>query len=112
MQLWFTYSVLGSLVEIYVEQMKTSMPHVENAVDTMAQLENKKAREEAVAFYYSKMLESLHMPVLDDSEFSRCHNECLQQAIEVFLSKSVFDNNHQYQRHMNVSWDFDALQSN
>ena len=95
--------VLGSLVEVYVEQMKTGMPYVENAVDTMAQIENKKAREEAVAFYSSKMRQSLQMPVLYDSDFSRCHNDCLQHAIEVFLSKSVFDKDQEYQKTMNVN---------
>ena len=102
-QIWFTHSVLGSLVEVYVEQMKISMPQVENAVDTMAQIENKKAREEAVAFYSSNMHQSLKMPVLDDSEFSRCHNDCLQLAIKLFLSKSVFDSDQAYPKRMNVS---------
>ena len=76
--------MLGSLVGVYVEQMKTGMPYVENAVDAMAQIENKKASEEAVDFYNSKMLESLQMPVLDNSEFSRCHNDCLQQLSKSF----------------------------
>ena len=100
--------MFGSLVGVYVEQMKTGIPYVENAVQTMAQLENKKAQEEAVAFYSSKMRESLMMPVLDDKTFSRCHNECLQQAIELFLSKSVFDKDHEYQKKMMVSWNCDA----
>jgi len=101
--------VLGSLVEVYVEQMKTGVPYVENAVETMARLENSQAKDEASALYYALMLESLKMPVDDDAAFSRCHNTCLQRAIDLFLSKAVFDNDHTFQRQMNVSALFMAL---
>ena len=95
--------MFGTLVEVYVEQMKTGVPYVENAVETMARLENNQAKDEASALYYNLVLESLKMPVDDDAEFSRCHNTCLQKAIDLFLSKAVFDNNHTFQRQMNVS---------
>lgn len=93
--------MFGTLVEVYVEQMKTGVPYVENAVETMARLENNQAKDEASALYYNLMLESLKMPVDDDAAFSRCHNTCLQRAIDLFLSKAVFDNDHTFQRQMN-----------
>ena len=94
--------MFGTLAEAYVCQMESGMPHVENAVDTMARLENRKAMDEAVTLYSGRMSESLRMPVLDDDEISRCHNDCLKQAIDLFLSKSVFDHKLEYQRQMNV----------
>ena len=79
--------MLGSLVEVYVEQMKTSMPQVENAFDTMARRENRKAEKEAVALYHSSMIESIQMPALDDDEFSSCHEDCSQRAIDAYLQR-------------------------
>ena len=96
--------MLALLLEVYVDQMNNGgVPRVENAVDTMAQLENSRAMEEAATLYQLLMAGSLTMPVIEDTEFSRCHNNCLQKAIDLFLSKAVFDENHKYQREMNVS---------
>ena len=90
------------MLEIYVEQMKTGVSYVENAVETMARLESSQAMEEASALYYNLMLDSLKMPVDDDHEFSRCHNTCLQKAIDLFLSNAVFHNDHTFQIKLNV----------
>ena len=69
--------------------MRTGVPQVENAVDTLAKLENSRAVSEAVNLYENLMWQSVTMPVLDDAEISRTHNEILQKAIDCFLSKAI-----------------------
>ena len=96
--------MLASLLEVYVEQISNGgVPYVENAVDTMAWQQNTQAKEHAVSFYYQLMTETLIFPILDEDAISEYHNFCLIQAIEIFLKESIFDENHAYQRVMNVS---------
>ena len=96
--------MLASLLSVYVVQIKSNgIPVVENAVDTMAQLQNTRAKELAVSNYLQKMNSDLVFPVINDNEISQCHNKCLQEAIADYLQNSIFDDNHTYQREMNVN---------
>ena len=98
------HAVLATLLSVYVDQINSNgVPSVENAVDTMAQQQNTRAKELAVSGYLQKMKNDLVFPDVDDSKISQCHNKCLQEAITDFLQNSIFDENHTYQREMNVN---------
>ncbi|XP_076864133.1 guanylate-binding protein 3-like [Brachyhypopomus gauderio] len=86
-----TGTVLGSLAEVYVEAIRRGrVPCLENAVKTLAQIQNGKAVEQAVQVYINQMFISLSLP-MDPAELSDLHQQAERKAIEVFISTSFND---------------------
>ncbi|XP_076837095.1 guanylate-binding protein 3-like [Brachyhypopomus gauderio] len=86
-----TGTVLGSLVEVYVEAIRSGrVPCLENAVKTLAEIQNGKAVEQAMQVYINQMCNSLCLP-MDPAELSDFHQQAERKAVEVFMSTSFND---------------------
>ena len=97
-------SVLVALASAYVETIRDGkMPCIENAVISMAVIENSRAVEEGLALYNLAMSHSVVMPTPDDKTLTDAHMAALKDAIKLFLTKAVFDSSHEYQETLNVS---------
>lgn len=94
--------MLASLASAYVEAIgKDGMPCIENAVISMAAKENTRAVEEGIALYKSHMMR-VAMPTPDDNTLTEAHLAALQEAVKLFLEKSIFDTDQEYQESLNV----------
>lgn len=86
-----TASALCSLAELYVEAIRSGqIPCLENAIESLAQIQNERAMEQGLQVYQSKVLEFVCFPV-DPSELSAIHREAETAAIKVFISNSFND---------------------
>ncbi|XP_022542413.2 guanylate-binding protein 1-like [Astyanax mexicanus] len=84
-------SVLGGLAEVYVEAIRRGdVPCLENAVETLAQIQNEKAVEQTQEVYMKEVLKSIRLP-MDPAELSRIHRETEQKAVKFFISMSFND---------------------
>ncbi|KAL3871943.1 hypothetical protein ACJMK2_039915 [Sinanodonta woodiana] len=94
--------MFASLTQAYVTAIRHGkIPCIESALNMMAQIENTKAVEACVQLYVEKMNNTLQFPVPNDSDLSEAHHLCLKDAIDLFLKKAVYDQNHEYQRDAN-----------
>lgn len=101
-----------ALVKSYAESIRRGdVPCIENAIVSMATLENGKAMNAGVELYREKMLETVTMPTPDDKTLSKQHALVLRQAIKLFLSKAVCDTNNKYQGRLNdlISIEYECL---
>ncbi|KAF5892052.1 guanylate-binding protein 1-like, partial [Clarias magur] len=95
-----TGSALGSLAEIYVEAIRSGkVPCLENAVETLAKIQNERAVEEGLQVYRD-FFEAVCLPV-DPSELSNNHSKAETAAIKVFISTSFNDTEHNAQQKLN-----------
>ncbi|XP_072541476.1 guanylate-binding protein 1-like [Salminus brasiliensis] len=86
-----TGSVLGDLTEVYVEAIRSGhVPCLENAVETLALIQNGKAVDQALEVYMTKVLSSACFP-LDPAELSDIHTQAEREAVRVFISTSFND---------------------
>ncbi|XP_058228756.1 guanylate-binding protein 1-like [Hemibagrus wyckioides] len=84
-------SALASLAEVYVGAIRNGeVPCLENAVMTLAQIQNERAVEQALQVYQSKVFELLCFP-LNPSELSDIHRKAETAAINAFISTSFND---------------------
>ncbi|KAI5092913.1 guanylate-binding protein 1 [Silurus meridionalis] len=84
-------SALGSLAEVYVEAICSGqIPCLENAVNTLAEIQNKQAVEQGLQAYQSQLFELVCFP-LDPSELSDIHRKAETAAIDVFIRTSFND---------------------
>ncbi|KAL3871961.1 hypothetical protein ACJMK2_039933 [Sinanodonta woodiana] len=94
--------LFATLTRAYVVAIRDGkIPCVESAMEVMAQTENRKAVEACVQLYVEKMNDALQFPVPNDNDLSDAHHHCLKDAIDLFLKKAVYDQNHEYQRDAN-----------
>ncbi|KAL3871939.1 hypothetical protein ACJMK2_039911 [Sinanodonta woodiana] len=94
--------MFATLTQAYVAAIQEGkIPCIESALDMMAQIENSKAVEACVQLYVEKMNNTLQFPVPSDNDLSDAHHRCLKDAIDLFLKKAVYDQNHEYQRDAN-----------
>ncbi len=97
------FAVLASLATSYVEAIRSGVvPCIENAVVTMATIENAKAVEAALDLYKNLMSERVAMPTPNEETLTAAHNVTLKETVQHFLSKAVFDSDHAYQEELNV----------
>uniref|UniRef100_A0A3B1JSP3 Guanylate-binding protein/Atlastin C-terminal domain-containing protein n=1 Tax=Astyanax mexicanus TaxID=7994 RepID=A0A3B1JSP3_ASTMX len=83
--------ILGGLAEVYVEAIRRGdVPCLENAVETLAQIQNEKAVEQTQEVYMKEVLNSIRLP-MDPAELSRIHRETEQKAVKFFISMSFND---------------------
>ncbi|XP_060727505.1 guanylate-binding protein 1 isoform X2 [Tachysurus vachellii] len=84
-------SALACLAEVYVGAIRNGeVPCLENAVVTLAQIQNERAVEQALQFYQSSVYEKVCFP-LAPSELSDIHINAGKAAINVFISTSFND---------------------
>ncbi|XP_027827601.2 guanylate-binding protein 4-like [Ovis aries] len=89
---------LGPLVEAYVNAINSgSVPCLENAVTTLAQLENSAAMQKAADHYSEQMAQRLSLPTDTLQELLEVHAACEREAIAVFMERSFKDENQDFQ---------------
>ena len=99
------YSGLGPLVEAYVNAINSgSVPCLENAVTTLALLENSAAVQKAADHYSEQMTQRLSLPTETFQELLEVHAACEKEAIAVFMERSFKDENQDFQTKLVVMW--------
>ncbi|KAL3871944.1 hypothetical protein ACJMK2_039916 [Sinanodonta woodiana] len=94
--------MFATLTQAYVAAIRHGkIPCIESALNMMAQIENNKVVEACVQLYVEKMNNTLQFPDPNDNDLSDAHHRCLKDAIDLFLKKAVYDQNHEYQREAN-----------
>ncbi|KAK2868502.1 hypothetical protein Q7C36_000373 [Tachysurus vachellii] len=84
-------SALACLAEVYVGAIRNGeVPCLENAVVSLAQIQNERAVEQALQVYQSSIYEKVCFP-LASSELSDIHINAEKAAIDAFISTSFND---------------------
>ncbi|XP_044138153.1 guanylate-binding protein 1-like isoform X2 [Bufo gargarizans] len=93
-----TGKMLGNLTSLYVDTIRSGeIPCMENAVLTLAKIENAGALQDAMSKYEHEMDNHvLKFPIETELEFLNLHMECTGKANEVFMKRSVNDQDQTY----------------
>uniref|UniRef100_A0A671K1B9 Guanylate-binding protein 1-like n=1 Tax=Sinocyclocheilus anshuiensis TaxID=1608454 RepID=A0A671K1B9_9TELE len=95
-----TGTALGNLAEVYVEAIRSgNVPCLENAVVSLAKIQNVRAVEEALQLYVTEMFNLVQLP-MNPEELSKIHTVAEKKAIEVFITVSFNDNDQIYQKEL------------
>ncbi|ROJ35278.1 Guanylate-binding protein 1 [Anabarilius grahami] len=95
-----TGTALGNLAEVYIEAIRSGkVPCLENAVVSLAKIQNVRAVEQALESYMNKMLSMAQLP-MDPEDLSNIHKVAEKKAIEVFITMSFNDNDQIYQQEL------------
>ncbi|XP_032722960.1 guanylate-binding protein 6-like [Lontra canadensis] len=90
---------LKTLVVTYVDTINTgAVPCLENAVTTLAQLENSEAVQKAANHYSEQMSQRLTLPTDTLQELLDVHADCEREAIAVFMKHSFKDDKQDFQK--------------
>ncbi|XP_034355977.1 guanylate-binding protein 2-like [Arvicanthis niloticus] len=89
---------LKSLVQTYVSAISSgTLPCMENAVLTLAQIENSAAVQKAITYYEEQMNQKVQMPTETLQELLDMHRPIESEAIHVFLKNSFKDVGQKFQ---------------
>ncbi|GAB1288186.1 Guanylate binding protein 1 [Apodemus speciosus] len=92
---------LKSLVETYVNAISSgSLPCVESAVMTVAQIENSAAVQKAITHYEEQMNQKIQMPTETLQELLDLYRTCENEATEIFMKNSFMDVDHKFQKEL------------
>ncbi|XP_036613724.1 guanylate-binding protein 1-like [Trichosurus vulpecula] len=92
---------LENLILIYVEAITSGdMPCIENAVLTLAQIENSAAVQRALTHYEEMMNKRVQFPTETLQELLDIHAICEKEAIEVFIKDSFKDVDQKFQNEL------------
>ncbi|KAJ8793523.1 hypothetical protein J1605_019357 [Eschrichtius robustus] len=92
---------LRTLVVTYVDTINTgAVPCLENAVTTLAQLENSAAVQKAADHYSEQMTQRLRLPTDTLQELLEVHAACEREAIAIFMEHSFKDENQEFQKNL------------
>eukprot|EP00067_Danio_rerio_P048336 XP_021334239.1 caspase recruitment domain-containing protein 8 isoform X2 [Danio rerio] len=95
-----TGTALGNLAEIYVEAISSgNVICLENAVVSLAKIQNVRAVDQARQIYKEEMLR-MAQPPLDPDQLSRIHTLAEEKAIKVFINMSFSDKDQIYQKEL------------
>ncbi|KAM5267206.1 guanylate-binding protein 3-like isoform 1-T2 [Hipposideros larvatus] len=90
---------LKTLVVTYVKAINSgAVPCLENAVTTLAQLENSVAVQKAADHYSEQMAQRVRLPTDTLQELLDLHSACEKEAIEIFMENSFKDENQEFQK--------------
>ncbi|XP_065761876.1 guanylate-binding protein 6-like [Muntiacus reevesi] len=90
---------LGTLVVTYVDAINSGdIPCLENAVTTLAHLENSVAMQKAADHYGEQMTQRLSLPTNTLQELLEVHTACERETIVVFTKQSFKDENLDFQK--------------
>ncbi|XP_054577268.1 guanylate-binding protein 6-like isoform X2 [Eptesicus fuscus] len=88
---------LRTLVVTYVDAIKSgAVPCLENAVTTLAQIENSGAVQKAANHYSEQMAQRVSFPTDTLQELLYQHAACEREAIAIFLENSFKDDNQEF----------------
>ncbi|XP_021010347.1 guanylate-binding protein 1, partial [Mus caroli] len=89
---------LKCLVQTYVSAICSGeLPCMENAVLTLAQIENSAAVQNAITYYEEQMNQKIQMPTETLQELLDLHRTCEREAIGVFMKNSFKDVDQKFQ---------------
>ncbi|XP_036302742.1 guanylate-binding protein 6 isoform X1 [Pipistrellus kuhlii] len=92
---------LRTLVVTYVDAINSgAVPCLENAVTTLAQLENSAAVQKAADHYSEQMAQRVSFPTDTLQELLDLHAACEREAIAIFMENSFKDENQEYLKHL------------
>ncbi|XP_070637103.1 guanylate-binding protein 6-like [Bos indicus] len=92
---------LVKLVVIYVDTINNgAVPCLENAVTSLAHLENSAAVQKAADHYSEKMTQQLSLPTDTFQELLEVHAACEKEAIAIFMERSFKDENQEFQKNL------------
>ncbi|XP_036046381.1 guanylate-binding protein 2-like [Onychomys torridus] len=92
---------LQSLVLTYVNAIRSGeLPCMENAVLTLAQIENSAAVQKAIEHYEEQMNQKVQLPTETLQELLDLHRPIESEAIEVFMKNSFKDIDQKFQREL------------
>ncbi|XP_052035031.1 guanylate-binding protein 1-like isoform X9 [Apodemus sylvaticus] len=92
---------LKSLVETYVNAISSgSLPCMESAVMTLAQIENSAAVQKAITHYEEQMNQKIQMPTETLQELLALHRTCESEATEIFVKNSFMDVDQNFQNEL------------
>ena len=87
----------------YVDAINTgAVPCLENAVTTLAQLENSAAVQKAADHYSEQMAQRLSLPTETLQELLEVHAACEREATVVFMKQSFKHENQDFQKKLLV----------
>ncbi|XP_054995674.1 guanylate-binding protein 6-like, partial [Sorex araneus] len=90
---------LSTLVVTYVDTISSGeVPCLENAVATLAQLENPAAVKKASDHYSEQMTQKVKFPTETVQELLDVHATCEKEAIAIFVKHSFKDENQEFQK--------------
>ena len=90
-------------MEAYVNAINSgSVPCLENAVTTLAQLENSAAVQKAADHYSEQMTQRLNLPTDTLQELLEVHSACEKEAIAIFMERSFKDDKRMFQKKLVV----------
>ncbi len=90
------------MVVTYVDAIRAGIiPCVESAIIAVSERENKRAMQGGVDVYNAMMLELL-LPTMNDLDLIDQHIKSQQKAVKHFLDRAILDEEHKYQRCLNV----------
>ncbi|KAG8519479.1 Guanylate-binding protein 4 [Galemys pyrenaicus] len=90
---------LGTLVVTYVDAINSgSVPCLENAVTTLAQLRNSEAVQKAANHYRQQMAQRVQFPTDTLQELLDLHTACEREAIAIFMEHSFKDDEREFQK--------------
>ncbi|XP_041032694.1 guanylate-binding protein 1-like [Carcharodon carcharias] len=93
-----TGRMLGMLASSYVSAIASgAVPCLDDAVTSMARIENAAAVREASDYYRQQMEQLVKMPT-ETKELSDIHGKCEKEALEVFMQRSFKDQHQEYQQ--------------
>ena len=90
-------------MEAYVNAINSgSVPCLENAVTTLAQLENSAAMQKAADHYSEQMAQRLSLSTDTLQELLEVHTACEKEAIAIFMERSFKDDKLMFQKKLVV----------
>ncbi|XP_030641367.1 guanylate-binding protein 1-like [Chanos chanos] len=93
--------MLGNLAETYVEAICSGqVPCLDNAVESLALIQNGRAVIEALQFYQSAMSSIVELPTETQQELSDIHATVVKETVEIFLNASFNDRDHKHQQEL------------
>ncbi|KAK1339810.1 hypothetical protein QTO34_018367 [Cnephaeus nilssonii] len=92
---------LRTLVVTYVDAINSgAVPCLENAVTTLAQLENSGAVQKAADHYSEQMAQRVSFPTDTLQELLDLHTACEREAIAIFMENSFKDDNQAFLKNL------------
>uniref|UniRef100_A0A7N4UZ40 GB1/RHD3-type G domain-containing protein n=1 Tax=Sarcophilus harrisii TaxID=9305 RepID=A0A7N4UZ40_SARHA len=92
---------LGKLLETYVKTISSGdIPCLENAVLSLAQIENSAAVQKAAEHYVALMALKVNFPTETLQDLLSLHTLCEKEALSIFMKHSFKDENQKFQKEL------------
>ncbi|XP_066500188.1 guanylate-binding protein 1-like isoform X2 [Hoplias malabaricus] len=101
-----TGRMLVTLAQTYVDAINSGQfLSLDNAIESLTQIQNSRAITEAVDFYRSEMTKKVKFPTMTQQELSDIHSVVEKEAISVFIRGSFNDLDQKYQKELKTHLD-------